>query len=138
MKHAQTFQPTVVVQVHGSCDASFLRSKILGGDPVKGGAPSSGSGSRHYRGDQSGDLSGAGAVTTSGGIDPYAIAVEWPDRWSTYLRAAFRTPRDVARAFDISERTAGVWWDGLTGCKAQHLVVALKRDPERAADMLLD
>mgnify|MGYP007078090577 FL=1 len=71
------------------------------------------------------------------GVDPFKIARAWPQRWQAYLRASFRTAREVAHAFDVSERTAGFWWTGEMGCKAPHLVVALKRDHDRAARMLL-
>lgn len=136
MKHRDQFHPSVVVQVHGSYGCAPVSSKVWDGDAVHRGQPSHSAFSRRAGGDQSGDFPGP-AVSLGHRVDPHAEAVAWPGRWSAYLRATFRTYHDVARAFHVSERTATTWWRGETGCKAPHLVVALKTDPERATEMLL-
>ena len=125
MRHARVFHPAVILVAGRLASASFLPD-------------GAGRGYRLSSGVLSGENSGPRAPMAIEGVDPFKIARAWPQRWQAYLRASFRTAREVAHAFDVSERTAGFWWTGEMGCKAPHLVVALKRDHDRAARMLLE
>lgn len=74
---------------------------------------------------------------TAGVVDPFRIASETPGRWRAYLHATYRTHADVQRVFEVSERTARKWWEGEMGCRAQHLIVALRTDPDNAWQMMI-
>jgi len=43
-------------------------------------------------------------------LDPYRLKVEAPDLWSSYFRARFNSPREVALFCDVSFQTALNWW----------------------------
>ncbi|MCB1343354.1 MAG: hypothetical protein KDK24_20270 [Pseudooceanicola sp.] len=71
------------------------------------------------------------------GLDPYAEHAEFPERWRAYLMAHYGyDPARVAADFQVSPRAARKWLEGETGCKGGALIIALRRHPETAPQML--
>jgi len=53
----------------------------------------------------------------------------FPDLWSAFLRAHFRSPVDAASFFGVTERAARKWWEGVGGVTGARVVVALATIP---------
>ena len=71
------------------------------------------------------------------GLDPYAEHAEFPARWRAYLLAHYgNDPIRVAEEFAVTPRAARKWLEGETGCKGGALIIALRRHPETAPQML--
>ena len=70
------------------------------------------------------------------GIDPWQVANDWPERWRDYLHTNFRNHHVVAQVFNVSERAAGKWWDGLGSCRADKVAIAVALHPQTALPML--
>lgn len=60
---------------------------------------------------------------------PDAVAREFQDRWSAWLRATHANPSQVAAAFGVDRRAAERWWSGEGSCNARYLAAALAADP---------
>lgn len=78
------------------------RRRRLSAGKSRGAVPGGGSG------EFSGMLSGRPC-------DPRAFQRLYPDRWSGFLRAHFRNSVEVAVFFDVDEKTARQWIEGVTG-----------------------
>ena len=65
-------------------------------------------------------------------IDPEACYAEFPDRWRAWLHANYRSARKVAQAFNVSERAAQKWWDGLGGVNGGKVAYAVRTQPGAA------
>lgn len=62
-------------------------------------------------------------------IDPYAFRRCFPDRWSAYLRAHFRSSLEVALFFDVTERTAANWLEGSNRPSGDKVAIAAMMHP---------
>ena len=60
----------------------------------------------------------------------------FPDRWAEFLRAHFRDHIAVAYTFDVDEKTARNWWNGVTGPRGAAVAQAFAMQPKAAAVML--
>lgn len=69
-------------------------------------------------------------------FDLHRAAAEFPDLWMAFLRAHFHNPVAVAYHFNVTERAAAKWWDGIGGPRGDKVAVALRTVPG-AADALL-
>lgn len=118
-----TLAPSVVIYVnHASCP-----------EPGTGGGAVS-SGPSAERGGQLVQFPHAAhsELMARGRLDPYRIARAFPDRWSAFVRAQFRSPMEAARHFSISERAARKWWTGEGGVNGSTLAVAVETIPGAA------
>ena len=70
------------------------------------------------------------------GLDPHRIHRQFPERWSAYIKAHYRTLSEISDAFDVSEKTARNWWTGRTGANGGHVAIAVDRHPVEAPQML--
>jgi hypothetical protein len=61
---------------------------------------------------------------------------EFPARWKAYIRANYRDLKHVQKVFGITERAAGKWWAGKTGCGGGQVAVAMNQHPDEALRML--
>jgi hypothetical protein len=68
--------------------------------------------------------------------DPWQVAHNFPDRWRGYLHAHFRNHMAVAQAFQVSEKAARKWWEGIGSCRADKAAVAMVLHPASAPQML--
>ncbi|MEQ3671517.1 hypothetical protein [Pseudophaeobacter sp.] len=84
----------------------------------------------------SNDLSCAEAGTPQGQsswskqLDPYRLKVEAPDLWSSYFRARFNSPREVALFCDVSFQTALNWWGAVTSPASHIALLMIMTDPK--------
>lgn len=85
-------------------------------------------------GESSGELSG---VFSGVPFDIHRFRAVFPDRWAAFLRANFRSSAHVAVFFDVDDRTARNWLEGITGPRGAHVAVALIARPEAAREHLL-
>ena len=99
---------------------------MAGLDPASGSPPAS-------AGNGAGPLSG---LLSGRPCDPLAFRRLYPDRWSAFLRAQFRSPLEVAVFFDVNEKTARQWWEGVTGPQGWASAYAVAAIPGAAADLL--
>lgn len=81
-------------------------------------------------------LAGGDTVARPTALDPHRIHRDFPDRWSAYIRAHFRTVAQVCAGFEVSERTARKWWDAEGGANGGHVAVACRTHPDSAPAML--
>ena len=68
--------------------------------------------------------------------DPMAFRRLYPDRWSAFLHAQFRSPLEVAVFFSVNEKTARQWWEGVTGPQGWASAYAVAAIPGAAAELL--
>ena len=61
--------------------------------------------------------------------DPRRFRALYPDRWSAFLRAHFQNHMHVAVFFDVEEKTARLWWEGVTGPKGWVVDYAIRALP---------
>ena len=61
--------------------------------------------------------------------DPRRFRALYPDRWSAFLRAHFQNHMHVAVCFDVEEKTARLWWEGVTGPKGWVVDYAIRALP---------
>ena len=69
------------------------------------------------------------AKSWSNQFDPYALKANAPDLWSTYFRARFRSPREVALFCDVSFQTALNWWGAVTAPASHIALLVMLTDP---------
>lgn len=63
-------------------------------------------------------------------VDLHRYRVLFPDKWRAFLHAQFRRPEDVAVFFDVTDKTARNWWDGVGGVPLGHVTaVAVQEFP---------
>ncbi|WP_416368598.1 hypothetical protein [Tritonibacter mobilis] len=65
-------------------------------------------------------------------FDPYALKASAPDLWSSYFRARFNSPREVALFFDVSFQTALNWWGAVTAPASYVALLVMMTDPDAA------
>jgi hypothetical protein len=84
------------------------------------------------------DVSSGGFAGHSSGrrADLHGFRRSFPDRWSAFLRAHWRSHLEVALFFDCDERTARNWWAGTSGPRAYHLAIAIRAVPCASAALL--
>ncbi|KIC09831.1 hypothetical protein RA19_13775 [Leisingera sp. ANG-M1] len=63
-------------------------------------------------------------------FDPYALKAGAPDLWSSYFRARFHSPREVALFCDVSFQTALNWWGAVTAPASHIALLVMLTDPE--------
>lgn len=63
-------------------------------------------------------------------LDPHRVAREWPERWSAYVRAHFRSTAEVCYLFSVDDRTARKWWNAEGGARGDKVVLAASMHPE--------
>lgn len=61
----------------------------------------------------------------------------FPDRWTAFLHAHFRSHAQVQFFFSVDEKTARNWWNGVGAPRAEFAVVALAAFPASAPAFLL-
>ena len=74
-------------------------------------------------------IAGAGQRSWSNEFDPHALKVSAPDLWSSYFRARFHSPREVALYFDVSFQTALNWWGAITAPASHIAILVMLTDP---------
>lgn len=47
-------------------------------------------------------------------FDPYAVRAQFPDQWALWCRQNFRSSVELAAAFQVCEKTARLWMEGVT------------------------
>ena len=62
-------------------------------------------------------------------FDPYALKVNAANLWSSYFRARFNSPREVALFCDVSFQTALNWWGGVTAPTSHIAILVMLTDP---------
>jgi hypothetical protein len=77
-----------------------------------------------------------GTMSVRRRFDPYRVQREFPARWQAYIRASYRSIRQVTDVFNVSEKTARNWWTGATGANGSHVAIAVNQHPDQAATML--
>lgn len=75
------------------------------------------------------DARGAGQKSWSNQFDPHALKVSAPDLWSSYFRARFHSPREVALFCDVSFQTALNWWGAVTAPASHIALLVMLTDP---------
>ncbi|MEQ3671025.1 hypothetical protein [Pseudophaeobacter sp.] len=76
------------------------------------------------------DPSAVGSQTSwSNQFDPYALKSSAPDLWSSYFRARFNSPREVALFCDVSFQTALNWWGAVTAPASHIALLVMLTDP---------
>ncbi|VCU61593.1 hypothetical protein EPIB2_670 [Tritonibacter mobilis] len=66
-------------------------------------------------------------------FDPYTLKVNAPDLWSSYFRARFNSPREVALFCDVSFQTALNWWGAVTAPTSHIALLVILTDPNAAS-----
>lgn len=110
---------------------SFDQSDIAATDITSGGAASPG--------DAPGKRAGIWSEHLAAGraFDPHALRRAFPDRWMAFLHAHFRSTLEVALFFDVNERTARKWWEGVGGCQGAPVAMAAAAHPEGFRTIIL-
>lgn len=62
-------------------------------------------------------------------FDMHRFRTVFPDRWAALLKAHFRDIRHISFFFDVSERTARDWLNGVSAPAGPFAVVACARIP---------
>lgn len=66
-------------------------------------------------------------------MTPERRALEpFPEKWRRFLRATCRNILEVQLVFGVSEKAARKWWEGVGGCNADKVAIAVKRNPVEA------
>lgn len=76
-----------------------------------------------------GDLAG---LLSGRPCDPRRFRALYPDRWSAFLRANFHNATHVAAFFDIDDRCARNWLEGVTGPQGWAVEFAIRSIPGAA------
>ena len=63
-------------------------------------------------------------------FEPFRLKSEAPDLWSSYFRARFNSPREVALFCDVSFQTALNWWGAVTAPASHIALLMIMTDPE--------
>ena len=72
----------------------------------------------------------SGKFAASKPFDMHGYRRAFPDLWSSFLRAHFRNPVEVAFFFDMADTTtARHWWNGTNAPMAHFVAVAIDRIP---------
>ena len=71
-----------------------------------------------------------GQSSWSNQFEPYRLKSEAPDLWSSYFRARFNSPREVALFCDVSFQTALNWWGAVTAPASHIALLMIMTDPE--------
>lgn len=71
----------------------------------------------------------SGQNSWSNMFDPYALKQSAPELWSTYFRARFNSPREVALFCDVSFQTALNWWGAVTAPASHIALLVMLTDP---------
>lgn len=124
MSHSETFHPAVIIFAGVSMPPG--PSANMGAAPLRE--------HRQPSGTWAGQMSGANDAR--GVVDPFRVRADFPELWSRYIRANFRSVTAVIAAFEVSERTARKWWDAETGASGGHVAVACRLHPQTAPAML--
>ena len=68
--------------------------------------------------------------------DPRAFRRLYPDRWAAFLKAHFRNSTEIACFFDIDEKTARQWLNGINAPQAWAASFAVVSIPGAARELL--
>jgi hypothetical protein len=68
--------------------------------------------------------------------DPRAFRRLYPDRWSAFLRTHFRNSIEIAAFFDVDEKTARQWLNGINAPQAWAVSFAVVSIPGAAIQLL--
>ncbi len=74
-----------------------------------------------------------GQSSWSNQFEPYRLKAEAPDLWSSYFRARFASPREVALFCDVSFQTALNWWGAVTSPASHIALLMIMTDPDAPA-----
>jgi len=102
---------------------SALEAGTVGGGKSSGIAP----------GDPSGGLAG---LLSGRPCDPRAFRRIYPHRWATFLARHFRNSTEVAVFFDVDERTARQWLNGVNAPQAWAASFAVMSIPGAAGFLM--
>lgn len=75
---------------------------------------------------------GSAQTSWSNRFEPYALKASASDLWSTYFRARFNGPREVALFCDVSFQTALNWWGAVTAPASHIALLVILTDPDAA------
>ncbi len=70
------------------------------------------------------------------GVDVQDLARHLPDAWAAWLRASFRNPADIQRAFGVSERTVRDWLACVSAPRAPVILKAVVDYPSAMPALL--
>lgn len=68
--------------------------------------------------------------------DPRAFQRVFPHRWQTFLKTHFRNSVEVAAFFDVDERTARLWLEGVSAPRGWAVSYACTSIPSAAGYLL--
>ncbi len=70
-------------------------------------------------------------------LDPHKMAVEFPDRWRALMHSQYqgRVPL-IMSVFQVCEKTATKWLNGLGGCRGDKVAIAMQESPVETAEIL--
>jgi len=69
--------------------------------------------------------------------NPWAFYRTFRDQWPEFLRAHFRNSAHVAAFFNVDDRTARGWLEGVTSPRGQVVAYAVATMPHEAASLLV-
>ncbi|WP_083097247.1 hypothetical protein [Pseudophaeobacter leonis] len=72
---------------------------------------------------------GVAQSSWSNQFEPYRLKSEAPELWSSYFRARFTSPREVALFCDVSFQTALNWWGAVTAPTSHIALLVMLTDP---------
>lgn len=81
----------------------------------------------------SGDCAGFGAGVP---VDLHRFKTVFPDRWAAFLKAHWRNSVDVAHFFDVDEKTARNWMEGVSAPRGALVAWVFDAMPAAAAAYL--
>ena len=77
--------------------------------------------------------SGTKSVADGRAVDLHRYRALFPQRWSAFLRAHFRDPVHAAYFFNVDEKTARNWFEGVTGPQGWAVARAIAAVPTARA-----
>lgn len=84
---------------------------------------------RYQRRPSPGEFSG---LLAGRACDPRAFRRAYPDRWMNFMRAHFCNALHAAVFFDVDEKTARLWWEGVNSPQGWAVEFAIRSIPAAA------
>ena len=63
-------------------------------------------------------------------FDPDRFRALFPDRWRAFLHAHHRSIKEVAAFYNVTDKAARKWWDGVGGPQGDKVALAAMTNPE--------